>query len=76
MASSGPLSILVSIAITQAVLAQVVPTTPGPNETYIAGSPCKVAWNVDETGAWKNMTVGAFITVTISNADALKERNW
>ena len=38
--------------------AQVVPTTPGPNETYIADSNCTVAWNPDTGGTWTNMSFG------------------
>lgn len=38
--------------------AQVVPTTPGPNEIYTANSNCTIAWEPDSTGTWKNMTIG------------------
>jgi hypothetical protein len=37
---------------------QVVPTTPGPNEIYKAGSNCTIAWNPDTSGSWKNLTIG------------------
>lgn len=49
--------------------AQVVPTTPGPNETYIADSNCTVAWNPDTGGTWTNMSIGRLsvvLAITIS----------
>ncbi|KLO08276.1 hypothetical protein SCHPADRAFT_798222, partial [Schizopora paradoxa] len=38
-------------------LAQISPTTPGPNETYNAGSACKIAWTPDSSGSWTNLTI-------------------
>ncbi|KAI0028242.1 hypothetical protein K488DRAFT_89929 [Vararia minispora EC-137] len=34
-----------------------VPDTPGPNQTYNAGSNCPIAWSADTTGLWKNMAI-------------------
>lgn len=53
---------------------QVMPTTPGPNETYTAGSLCSVAWDLGASGTWKNMTIGehvcelAWVSPRLNNA--------
>ncbi|PSS05423.1 hypothetical protein PHLCEN_2v3912 [Hermanssonia centrifuga] len=39
------------------VLADFTPTTPGPGETYNAGSNCTITWDVDNSGTWTNITI-------------------
>lgn len=55
------LVILVScymLCIFPLALAQVTPTTPGPNATYDADSNCTIAWITDNSGSWTNMSIG------------------
>ncbi|GAA6011736.1 hypothetical protein JCM11491_000734 [Sporobolomyces phaffii] len=39
------------------VAADVVPTAPGPGDSFNEGSPCPIQWNVDTTGTWTNFTI-------------------
>ena len=41
-------------------LADVAPTAPGPGQTFNAGSICTVEWDADQSGTWKNVTIGMF----------------
>ena len=54
------LAALVAIVTARRTFAQIVATTPGPNETYLADSTCKIAWDVDASGTWTNMSIGEF----------------
>ncbi|KZT74375.1 hypothetical protein DAEQUDRAFT_190275 [Daedalea quercina L-15889] len=46
-----------SVSLASLALADVTPTAPGPNETFIAGFNCTVDWDADMSGTWKNMTI-------------------
>ncbi|EJD00990.1 uncharacterized protein FOMMEDRAFT_29778 [Fomitiporia mediterranea MF3/22] len=48
---------LLIIITARRAFAQLKPTTPGPNETYTAGSSCNISWAVDTSGTWKNVTI-------------------
>lgn len=50
------LSLLVIYGV-RSVFSQIKPTTPGPNETYTAGSSCKIAWIPDFSGSWRNFSI-------------------
>lgn len=59
---------IISLVYTAAFsVAQIGPTTPGPNETFKAGSPCKIAWIPDSSGSWTNMTIGMHVSLTFPN---------
>ncbi|KAF8997833.1 hypothetical protein BDQ17DRAFT_1248158 [Cyathus striatus] len=53
------LTALVALVSTQAALAEVTPSEPGPNASYTAGKTCRVTWEADteSTTAWKNMAI-------------------
>lgn len=70
MALNYLLYALVAIVTTRRTLAQLQPTTPGPNETYTAGSPCNIAWNVDKSGEWTNVTVGKLLVTELRQISA------
>ncbi|GAA5884558.1 hypothetical protein JCM16303_000027 [Sporobolomyces ruberrimus] len=48
---------LASSALLPRVAADVVPTAPGPGDSFNEGSPCTIQWNLDTTGSWTNFTV-------------------
>lgn len=52
----------VSASLASIALAEVIPTAPGPNEVFRAGSNCTIQWNSDTSGAWNNMTIGTLET--------------
>lgn len=60
MTFSRILAALVAIVATRRAFAQIVATGPGPNETYLAGSPCNITWNIDTSGTWNNMSIGEY----------------
>ncbi|KAI0092843.1 hypothetical protein BDY19DRAFT_510831 [Irpex rosettiformis] len=37
--------------------ADLIPTAPGPGQTFTAGGNCTIIWNVDESGQWTNVTI-------------------
>lgn len=39
-------------------IAQVIPTAPGPGETFREGSDCTVKWKPDTTGTWDSFDIG------------------
>lgn len=39
------------------VLADPVPTVPGPGQVFNEGSTCSIAWTPDTTGTWKNLDI-------------------
>ncbi len=47
------------------VIATLTPTAPGPGETYSAGSNCTIQWDVDQSGIWTNVTIGASVSTLI-----------
>lgn len=55
-------TVLPLFAVLSVVAAQVTPITPGPNETFYAGSNCTIAWDTDPSGLWKSMTIGTSLT--------------
>ena len=55
LASSALLVFSALLPVTQA---QILPTVPGPNETYAADSICTIAWSPDTSGTWTNVTIG------------------
>lgn len=42
-------------------LADLIPTAPGPGETFTAGGTCTIEWNVDGSGAWTNVSIGEYM---------------
>lgn len=44
--------------IVSLVHADLLPTAPGPGQTFTAGKNCTIMWNADESGSWKNVTIG------------------
>jgi hypothetical protein len=51
--------ILALLAVNSATVsfAAVIPTGPGPNDVFEAGSFCSTSWTPDTTGTWTNMTI-------------------
>lgn len=39
-------------------VAQVIPTAPGPGETFKAGTECTVKWKPDTSGKWDSFDIG------------------
>ncbi|KIP04556.1 hypothetical protein PHLGIDRAFT_55565, partial [Phlebiopsis gigantea 11061_1 CR5-6] len=37
--------------------ADLIPTAPGPGETFDAGSACTIEWDADQSGTWTNVTI-------------------
>ena len=58
--AAGKLLIQLSLLskIISLVHADLTPTAPGPGQTFTAGKNCTIMWNVDESGSWKNTTIG------------------
>ena len=48
-----------SSALLACARADLVPTAPGPGETFDAGSACTIEWDADAGGTWTNVTIGA-----------------
>lgn len=59
-------SVLLFTGLINAICAQLVPTTPGPNETYAVGSACTIAWKPDISGRWKNVSIGRYACSNLS----------
>ena len=53
MFSLGLLLVVSSVA----VFAELTPTAPGPGDTFAAGSPCTIQWDVDTSGKWTNVSI-------------------
>ncbi|GAA6064111.1 hypothetical protein JCM10212_002488 [Sporobolomyces blumeae] len=52
LAVASSLGLLASL-----VNADVVPTAPGPGDSFNEGSPCTIQWNLDTTGTWTDFTI-------------------
>ncbi|KAH9938164.1 uncharacterized protein B0H18DRAFT_924720 [Fomitopsis serialis] len=50
-------ALAVSASLASLALADVNPTAPGPNQSFIAGSNCTLEWDADTSGTWKNMSI-------------------
>jgi hypothetical protein len=61
-------ALLLSALYVTSVKAKLLPTAPGPNETFRAGSNCTVAWVPDPTGTWDNVTISEHVHVQISTS--------
>jgi len=48
---------LLALAASLLVRADPTPTQPGPGDSFKAGGPCHIAWDVDTTGVWKTMNI-------------------
>ncbi|TFK55927.1 hypothetical protein OE88DRAFT_1622049, partial [Heliocybe sulcata] len=48
---------LAYLALLSSTFATVVPVAPSPGDVFYAGSSCTIAWNVDTTGTWRNMSI-------------------
>jgi hypothetical protein len=46
------------VLASQITNADLIPTAPGPGQTFNAGSNCTIIWDVDRSGLWKNVTIG------------------
>lgn len=55
--------ILVSSLYTTVARADITPTAPAPNDTFLAGSDCTIQWGVDRGGSWTNVTIGTLISL-------------
>jgi hypothetical protein len=49
---------LAVVLASQITNADLIPTAPGPGQTFTAGSNCTIIWDVDQSGLWKNVTIG------------------
>lgn len=43
------------------VLADLVPTYPGPGQSFNASEDCTIKWDPDQSGIWTNVTIGTHI---------------
>jgi hypothetical protein len=48
---------LLALAMFFLVRADPTPTQPGPGDSFKAGGPCHIEWDVDTTGLWKIMNI-------------------
>ncbi|GAA5996839.1 hypothetical protein JCM5350_000504 [Sporobolomyces pararoseus] len=46
-----------TLLLVDRVKGDVVPTAPGPGDTFNEGSTCPIQWNLDTTGTWTNFTI-------------------
>ncbi|GAA5908968.1 uncharacterized protein JCM6883_002567 [Sporobolomyces salmoneus] len=51
------LFLVASSALVSRVNGDVVPTAPGPGDSFNEGSPCPIQWNLDTTDTWTNFTI-------------------
>lgn len=58
-------------ALIASALADLTPTAPGPGQTFNAGSNCTIEWDVDQSGTWKNVTIGAHLCYFLLKATRL-----
>lgn len=51
----------------------LIPIAPGPGDTFNAGGNCTIQWDVDQSGVWKNVTVGEPVLRPWTSLEALHD---